>query len=279
MTADGRDLPEPGVLGAAATWHITGRLNKVLALRLRVQALTLHDPADGSVAAAEMAAEPKVERAYIQARALLVCALDHLNTLRILVVDARVVPVYAHFTLLRAALEPALQARWVVAGSALDRLARGFALEFENYEELRKFENSLGDGELAGRRINELLTAAEQLELTTSTVAGKLRLRTTVPPYIDLLKVLPQADPKATSEHDDSWVYRFLSGYAHAKAWTTTLGMRPVAEQVAAGVVHRVEAIDAYTIEMVERVWRSVEAAVDEIERLWDAAPTGDASV
>jgi hypothetical protein len=274
VTGDGRDLPQPGVLGDAATRHITGRLNKVPALRLRVQALTLDDPDEGSAAAVEMTAEPEVERAYIQARALLVCALDHLNTLRILVVDARVVPAYAHFTLLRGALEPALHARWVVASSAPDRLTRGFALEFENYEERRKFEDSLGEGVLARQRIDELLAAAEQLGLTTSTAAGSLRLTTTVPAYIDLLKLLPRADPEATSEHDDSWVYRFLSGYAHAKAWTTTLGIRQVAEQGAGGVAGRVEAIDAYTVEMVERVWRTVEAAIDEIERLWGTAPT-----
>lgn len=278
MTA-GRDLPEPGVLGDAATRQITGRLNKVPALRLRVQALTLGDPDEGSAAAAEMAADPEVERAYIQARALLVCALDHLDALRILVVDARVVPAYAHFTLLRGALEPALHARWVVAGSARDRLAHGFALEFENYEERRKVEDSLGEGVLARQRIDELLGAAEQLGLTTSTAAGTLRLSTAVPSYIGLLKVPPRADPGATSEHDHSWVYRFLSGYAHAKAWTMTLGMRPVAQQGASGVAGRVEAIDAYTSEMVERVWRIIEAAVEDIERLWATASTGDASV
>lgn len=279
MTADGCDLPEPGLLGGAATRRIIGRLDMVPALRLRVQALTLEEPQDGSAAAAEMDAEPQVRRAYILARALLVCALDHLNTLRILVVEARVVPAYAHFTLLRGALEPALHARWVVAGSAPDRLLRGFALEFENYEERRKFEDSLGEGPVARQRIGELLAGAEQLGLTRSTEAGTVRLRITVPSYIDLLKALPGGDAEAASEHDDNWVYRFLSGYAHAKVWATTLGMGQVVAQGVGGVTGRVEAVDTYTVEMVERVWRMVEMAVDEIERLWGTDRTVDASV
>lgn len=279
MTADVSDLPEPGVFEGAATRRIIGRLDMVPALRLRVQRLTLEAPQDGSAAAVEMEAEPEARRAYILARALLVCALDHLNTLRIVVGEARVVPAYAHFTLLRGALEPALHARWVIAGSAPDRLARGFALEFENYEERRKFEGSLGEGLLARQRIGELLAVAEQLGLTKSTDAGAVRLRTTVPSYIDLLRVLPGADPEAASEHDDSWVYRFLSGYAHAKAWATTLGMGQVVTQEGGGLAGRVEAVDTYTVEMVERVWRTVAVAVDEIERLWGTEQTVNASV
>lgn len=271
VTAESRDLPEPGVLSDAATRHISGRLDEVTALRLRVQALTLNDPDNGSAAAMEMMAEPQVERAYTQARASLVCALDHLNTLRILVVEARVVPAYAHLTVLRGALEPALYARWVVADSARDRLARGLALDYDNLEERRKFEDSLGDAILARQRIAELLAVADQLGLTTAAAAGTNRLSTTVPSYIDLLKRLPQTDPTANSEHDESWIYRLLSGYAHAKAWATTLGIRADAGHGGAGVANRVEAMDAYTVEMIERVWRIVEAAVDEVERLWSS--------
>lgn len=246
-------------------------MGSVPALRHRAQALVVSPPGTGSAADTELAERPEVKYGYIEARALLVCAIDHLNALRLLVVEARTVPPFAHMTLLRGALEPALQARWAMAGTTDDRVARGFALELENLDERRKFEESVGDGSLARGRIEQLLDEAEQLGLTALSRLGERCLAKPAIGYIDLLRILSSADPSMTKSSDDSWVYRFLSGYAHAKPWATTLGAMPAPPTAGPdhGIVCRVDAVDVYLVEMVERVMYMVEAAVSEVEALW----------
>lgn len=158
-------------------------------------------------------------------------------------------------------------------GSSRTRLARGFALEFDNFDERRKFEESVGHGSLARQRIDEMVGLADRLGLTTPAADGRPRLRVTAAPYIDVLRSLPPAERGAPDPQGDVWVYRFLSGYAHAKAWAVMLGLQDVESQSGGGVVGRVEAVETYTVEMVERVWRHVEAAVAQIERLWRGSP------
>lgn len=261
--------PDPGQLDESTTKWLLARFGGVDDLHRRVATLTRSAAAPGSVAAAEMSNDPESERAYIHARALLTCALDHLGALGLLVVDARAIPAFAHMTLLRGALEPSLHARWVMGGDGADRLARGFALDFDNLDERRKFEDSAAGGsELAKGRIDELLRTAGGLGLTTVAQSGVARLRVTCPSFIDLLI----AQGGASALKGDSWVYRFLSGYAHAKEWTRTLGI-VVDPSVAAGagLVGRVEAVDTYLVEMVERVWRTYLQALEMVERLWQA--------
>ena len=158
-----------------------------------------------------------------------------------------------------------------MAGTTDERVARGFALALENLDERHKFEECRGGGSLARGRIEQLLDKAEQLGLTALNKHGERCLAKPAIGYIDLLRILPSADPSMTKSSDDSWVYRFLSGYAHAKPWATTLGAKPAPPTAGRdhGIVCRGEAVDVYLIEMVERVMYVVEAAVSELEALW----------
>jgi len=271
VTSLGTHGPTQGSLDEAVARLLIGRLGRVPHLHDRAQVLAVSPPETGSAADTELAERPEVKLGYIKARALLVCAIDHLETLRLLVVEARAVPSFAHMTLLRGALEPALQARWAMAGTTDDRVARGFALELENLDERRKFEECVDDGSLARGRIVQLLEKAEGIGLTSLNKRGERCLTKPAIGYIDLLRILPSADPSMTKSSDDSWVYRFLSGYAHAKTWATTLGAEPVPPTAGRDhvIVCRVEAVDVYLVKMVERVMSVVEAAVSEVEALW----------
>jgi hypothetical protein len=104
----------------------------------------------------------------IHAAQALASALDHLTAWRLLV-DARGIPILAHMTLLRGALEGSVRCRWLIDATidSTTRVARGYAAKRDDYVEHGKFEESregLDDGEERPARVASTgKTAAERL--------------------------------------------------------------------------------------------------------------------
>jgi hypothetical protein len=138
-------------------------------LRDRRGVITFTAPAPGSRAARDLA-DPARAYAHDQAIGCIKAALDHLVAWRALLVDAKIMPTYAHMSLLRTAHEAALLAQWLMDPSIDDdtRRARGIAAQFADYQERKKFEDSIGgprmplSGKSAADRITDLLATAAQ---------------------------------------------------------------------------------------------------------------------
>jgi hypothetical protein len=147
-------------------------------------------------------------------------AVDHLVTWRALF-RAEQVPAFAHLTLIRAATEATVTARWLLDPKAesMDRVARAVGFMSEDYEERRKAENSFGmtafapDGKSA---------AARKADLESDRLADHIKA---VQPLslVDLFKryFLPDGE-------DGAFFYRILSANAHARRWR--LGMNTIAD-------------------------------------------------
>jgi hypothetical protein len=71
-----------------------------------------------------------------------------------------------HFTLLRSALESSLTAFWLMDPSAEDRVVRGYAAAWDDLNERKKFERSLGWRKELDDRLAALRTQAAEQGLT-----------------------------------------------------------------------------------------------------------------
>jgi hypothetical protein len=79
----------------------------------------------------------------------MVGALDHLLTwYQIVAGDLKrfPMPVYSHYTLARAAYEPALLTLWLLDPEveSAERIGRGYAAQLRNLEDMRKFQRDAG---------------------------------------------------------------------------------------------------------------------------------------
>jgi hypothetical protein len=140
------------------------------------------------------------------------------------------VPTYAHFSLLRTAHESALIALWLLEPglSADERRARGIAAQWTDYEEKRKLQEDMAvtavppPAQTAARRQADLLKLAKQQGLTQPNRKGRDVL---VKPMPSAVELFTQFEPmRKDSKAKGSYLYRFYSGYAHAKQWALTLG-------------------------------------------------------
>lgn len=131
-------------------------------------------PDKGSLAAAD-AAFPDARFVGIHAFQAISVALDHLLVWR-LVVHGPIVPYAAHLTLLRAALEGAIRARWLLDCTidSRTRVARGWAARRDDQVERDKFETSTeGDDDeephepVSGKTARERLEELEAARLAT----------------------------------------------------------------------------------------------------------------
>jgi hypothetical protein len=121
-------------LSAHSAQALTRDLGRLDELQQREGVLTLSDPAEGSPAARDTT---ESERAYAHDHALgcIEAALDHLVAWRHLLFEARIMPMFAHMSLLRTAHEAALLAEWLMDPTIDDdtRRARGFAVQLEDF--------------------------------------------------------------------------------------------------------------------------------------------------
>jgi hypothetical protein len=204
----------------------------------------------------------------------LAAALDHVHAWRTLL-HAGKVPSYAHFSLLRTAHESALIALWLLEPglSADERRARGVAAQLADYEERRKLEEDMmvsavpPPAQTAAQRQAHLLTLAKQHGLTRPNKKGEAVLTTPMPSTVELFTRFEPVSrhPKAKG----SYLYRFYSGYAHAKQWALTQGAQRMAPFDAAGrTVALVPGNDEATLAATQRTMNAIERAMVAYESL-----------
>jgi len=262
--------PELKPLAPLVAHALTTDLGRLRALQDREGVITFTDPAEGSAAARD-ALEPERAYAHDQAHGCIRAALDHLVTWRYVMVEARIIPLYGHMSLLRTAHEAALLAQWLMDRAIDDdtRRARGVAVQLEDYDERRKFEDSTGGprmplrGKSAAGRIDDLMAAAVRLGLTKTNKKGDGVLTVTVPATVDLFDMYEKVSPGWKGQA----IYRLESGYAHAKQWALTQGARQAAPLDAAGrTLARVEASDELAAAFTRRCVNAVERALTACE-------------
>jgi hypothetical protein len=145
---------------------------------------------------------------------LLSNAVDHLSCLRALLGDAKVIHMYAPFTLVRGALENACGAVWLLQPPGRkDRLTRRFRLaiaDIRNGEQARQLTGQAGPRS-AQERIDEIHRIAARAGVEDTALKGKAG-------YSEIIKAVDESGP-ANNVIEASW--RLCSGFAHGDWWTT----------------------------------------------------------
>jgi hypothetical protein len=155
-------------------------------------------------------------------------ALDHLRALyQIVAGDLKrfPLPVFSHYTLARAAYEPALLTLWLLDPEvdSVERIGRGYAAQLRSLEDMRKFQRDAGmTGEAAnaGALYQRLFDAARAVGYVSVDSDGKEWLTPRVPDMVRLFNLYDQQ----TAVGMPAWLYRFLSGHAHGREWVMLHG-------------------------------------------------------
>jgi hypothetical protein len=143
-------------------------------------------------------------------------AIDHLHAVKALVIDARKLHPYAPYSLLRAAIENAATAVWLLEPSDRStrlerclRLAYNEAAESGNARELipKAFEGK----RTAEERKAEIKTLAKSLGLNVGYVCGGFYYST----------VVKQAGEAAQLGREAELMWRICSGFAHGRQWAS----------------------------------------------------------
>jgi hypothetical protein len=146
-------------------------------------------------------------------------AVDHLGSLRALLGGAKVIHMYAPFTLVRGALENACAATWLLQPpSRNDRLTRRFRLaiaDIGNGEKARQLT-----GQPASRTAQERIDEIHAIAARAGIDAVALKKPAG---YTEIIKTVDQDGP-ANSAIEASW--RLCSGFAHGDLWTTLSASR-----------------------------------------------------
>jgi hypothetical protein len=145
-------------------------------------------------------------------------SVDHLHALRALMLDARILNIYAPFTLVRSAMENAATAVWLLEPRQRPerlrrclKLARHEAWESGQVHKLLPAE-ALKGIRTAQQRIDAIRALAVQLHLVPDNIAG----------HFSYEKVIRSAG-EATGIGGDlsALVWRFGSGFAHGRYWAS----------------------------------------------------------
>lgn len=163
---------------------------------------------------------------FIHGSQALATALDHLAAWRLLV-EGGTFPIQAQMTLLRAALEACLRARWLLDGlvGASVRVARGYAAKLDDFRERRRWEGaprSPYDDDERPRRRPTWRAASQRLD-----DLDRQRRRAGVP-----VEAYADATSLARAYGLERW-FRRASAAAHGKEWV--LGDAQIDERGDAG--------------------------------------------
>lgn len=146
-------------------------------------------------------------------------AVDHLGCLRVLLGDAKVIHLYAPFTLMRAALENACAAVWLLEPSSRpERLARRLRValgDIRNSEQVKTITRQPG-ARPESERVAQVQAIARAAGLDETAVRR-------APSYSEIVRAVDEAGP-ANSMFEVSW--KLCSGYAHGDWWTTLSSSR-----------------------------------------------------
>lgn len=263
--AEGDDRPR-GDLEAAIREALGREAALMLELVPRCEAAIGRDAGRGSLAVADRSWAPEPSERPLGRHPLtlgstaLAVAGDHLRTW-VLVMRVGPMPIYAAYTLLRAAIETAALCRWLVDPSETseERVARGAAALLEDHRQRQSFEGSFG---AAGERTSGKSGADRYTEHVADRDAAGIR-RIEVPGATKML--LDYGPPD--DAHGRDWPYRLASAFAHGHSWSllvSTLGEgMPVAGGIRRG---RVSASEGAQLLIATKAREGVELAVADLE-------------
>lgn len=252
--------PTPRELATMAAIYeeIRRRLGGLDGLERRLEAATRVPPSLGSLQAADHG-YPDARFVSLHASQALFSAIDHLNTWRLLVDRPGVafIPILAHLTLLRGAIEGALRCRWLVdpAIDSRTRVARGYAAKRDDYLERGRFETSSKKSEAALARTGGLSAAQRVAELDATRDAAGI-------PSVGF------KDTTALAIHYgwERW-FRLASAAAHGKEWALVGTDIDSSEPVSPGVLGGpVSASNEVALGLTLVAARLVEAALAQFE-------------
>jgi hypothetical protein len=222
-----------------------------------------HPIETGTLAAADEAL-PHARFVSIQAAQALVSALDHLSAWGFLV-DARRIPIQAHMTLMRGALEGSVRCRWLVDPTidSTIRVARGYAAKRDDHLQRRRFEES-------SERIDDEDDRPNRKEMTGMSADERLeelegwRSEAAIPVVrFDGATALMKAYGL------ERW-FRLASAAAHGKEWVLAAAQLVASPEAIgrAGVSHGiVSADDEVVLGLTLVSIQATVAAVDDFER------------
>jgi hypothetical protein len=168
--------------------------------------------------------------------------LDHLYAWRQLRLVANSEPIFAHLSLIRAAMEGLIVARWMLDPSigGGERLARAVGAQLVDYRERLKHENLVGDdmpkptgqGRTAAQRLDELTRHVEAEGVEPAPMPSTTRL------FADHL--FPREHGNVLGES----FFRLISGVVHAKVWSL-YGLTDLGAEVRQGEEQRAITVTA----------------------------------
>jgi hypothetical protein len=191
---------------------LLGALERVPDLRARFEAVKLGAPLLGSLQAGDLQV-PQGSLVGDIAHVKLSFALDHLRTVRHLLVEARWMPTDAHLTLLRPVFEGAVQARWLLDPSATPqmRVSRAYGALLADLEEQRKIEQEAsGDPDWPKQASGWAVARTQQRK--QEAIAACL-----LPEHLTTIDLLERYGLQP--HHRDAVLFRQASGILHSQTW------------------------------------------------------------
>jgi hypothetical protein len=186
-------------------------------------------------------------------------AAEHLSIWHVLL-DNDVVPRYAHLTLLRATLEPAVTARWLLDGqSSHARICRAVALLEDDFEEWGKIAASFDRSHPGVVTETVVDDAMAKIRSETDCAAGP-----SVPSRADRVR-----DHAVHPGVKSDWIYRILSSPAHGNSISIALGEfgEVLGGNLPGTTAHRVSPNSTLALLATGIVLRTLEAAIGDVER------------
>ena len=187
------------------------RIDELVQLRNSDEAFVVHP---GSVLADDDTASTPYEVSHGVHRHL-DTAIDHLLAIRLLAVDAHMLPTYGAFTLMRAAVENFASAMWLLqAEDRRDRVLRELRLQANNLRALAQADKLAGN--VTGRSSQ---TAEERMDRVRR-VAGRNQLRMQdIGKKIEWRQVVRSLGVDDHTSDIAEFLWKACSAFAHGDRW------------------------------------------------------------
>jgi hypothetical protein len=187
-------------------------------------------------------------------------AIEHMHALGVLFIDAGVAHPHVPLTLLRASLQDAAEAVWLLAPDQQDeRLLRALRIWYRDFGDRAEYEKIRPQqpGRKTGvDRQADMVALAKTLRLNAGTVGGKLHATSIIAQAADLV-----------GQRDEALrLWSLSSGLAHGRYWARLIGLDLVgATPAAGGYTLTVTASEADVVSLGRVCW----ALADHGERLY----------
>ncbi|MEZ5412070.1 MAG: hypothetical protein R2761_28800 [Acidimicrobiales bacterium] len=233
----------------------------------RLDEVTRSGPAEGTTVAEAFRDRDSIEaRVFQLAGVSLSSSLDHLFA-HLIIVEARKIPAFGCMSLLRAAHETALVARWLVDPSigSVEQCERAVGAQYADYNERDKLERSLGitaaagGGKTAIDRRADFMGKAKAMGMTKVDRKGDTVPKRPLPTVVDLFNLYESEVVAGKSLPGEVW-YRLYSAFTHGKQWHILAASLARID----GSVAQIEANDQLLLVCTERVARSARLAAEE---------------